>query len=103
MVNKKLILNLPSFINITVLKQKNENTNIYMYNKLHYININYIFTKNYEYNIETNSIIIIKYKPNKNLIYIKKILNKFIKQLNLYFFFKIKFKGKSYRMRFYKR
>src|SRR5688572_2804796 len=102
-MEKKLILNLPPYIYLTILKQKNNFINLYLYNNTYYINI---YQKNIsicEYNIETNNLILAKYKPNKNIIYTTKIFNNFVKQLNIYFYFKIKFKGKSFRIRFYKK
>src|SRR5690349_14070160 len=40
---------------------------------------------------------------NKNSVYNINYLNKFLKSIDAYFFFKLKFKGKGYRIRFYKK
>lgn len=103
-MNNKITLNLPPYINVIIFKQKNNNLNIYLYNKLYFIYLNNLNNKNYyKYDNETNSLTIIKLLPNKNMFYMINFLNQFLKSLNIYFFFKIKFKGKGYRIRFYKK
>ena len=103
-MNSKITLNLPPYINIIIFKQKNNDLNVYLYNKLYFIYLNNLTNKNfYKYDSETNSLSIIKLKPNKNMICMVNFLNQFLKSLNVYFFFKIKFKGKGYRIRFYKK
>lgn len=103
-MNNKITLNLPPHINIIIFKQKNNNLNIYLYNKLYFIYLNNLNNKNYyKYDNETNSLSIIKLIPNKNNFFMVNFLNQFLKSLDIYFFFKIKFKGKGYRIRFYKK
>lgn len=103
-MNNKVTLNLPPYINIVIFKQKDNNINIYLYNKLYFIYLNNLIDKNYyKYDSETNSLTIIKLNPNKNNSQSVNFLNQFLKSLDIYFFFKIKFKGKGYRIRFYKK
>ena len=102
MILKNLFLNLniPLFFNIVGIKN-NKFIQIYLYENNFYFKIfiktNYIFI-----NKETNNLKIQnnKYYLNKK---IEKELKKFLTSLNSYFFLKIKFKGKGYKINFYKK
>jgi len=103
-MNNKIALNLPPYINIVILKKQNQCTYAYLYNYTNYMCLSLNNEKNlYKYDSETNSFNIMKLMPNKNIIFNINYFNKFLKSLNIYFFFKLKFKGKGYRIRFYKK
>jgi ribosomal protein L6P/L9E len=104
-MNNKITLNLPPFLNIKILNNNNKlNKIIYIYNNIYYIYFKINSKKNtIYYNFEINSINISLFIINKNIIKNTNYLSTFLKSLNIYFFFKIKFKGKGYRIRFYKK
>lgn len=95
-----LNINIPLFFSIIGIKN-NKNIQIYLYENNYYFKIlvktNYIFI-----NKETNNI---KIQNNDFMINkkIEKELKKFLISLNSYFFLKIKFKGKGYKINFFKK
>lgn len=100
-------LNIPPVINVVMLKNiKNENysenVNLFLYNKDKKILMS-LNKKKFWFDNETNSLSFKKkflnYEEKKN---INKITN-FMKSLDLYFYSKIKFKGKGFRIRFFKK
>ena len=100
-----LIINIPQNIKIIFwVKKLNKNLNIFLYNnnKKYKLNINTI-SNLIRFDVNTNSIIIY----NNNLNYTnKKVSNfffNFLKSWDVFFFSKIKFKGKGFRMRFFKK
>lgn len=104
----KLIINLPPKINIILWKNKKYNNciNFYVYNNNKKLILSSKVNKksnNLKLDINTNSIIIDRNFINHNNNKISKFLFKFLKSWDLYFFNKIKFKGKGFRMRFLKK
>jgi len=91
---------LPLYFNIILIKNK-INKNVFVYNNHYFLKIN-INNKNIFISAETNSLKIETKKPNKNILELKEF-NKFLKSINSYFYFKIKFKGKGYKISFYKK
>lgn len=100
---KNYNINLPSETKIILWKKKNKtNTNIYL------IKLNKKFKLTFwETNVKidkwTNSII---FEKNENYLYksnIKNNFEKFFNSWNLFYFNKIKFKGKGFRIKFFKK
>lgn len=96
-------LNIPISFNILILEDKKNKNNltIILYNQLYEIDLVYK-KKNIKIDLETYSIKIklnYDYDNNYNL----KIMNKFIKTFESYFFLKIKFKGKGFKIKFNKK
>jgi len=97
---EKLLIKLPVYFNILIIN-KNYSNDIYII----IFNDNFFFKtfkkndKGIFFDKKTNTIEIL----NNNIINKKNInnLNFFLKGLNYYFYNKIKFKGKGYKMRFY--
>ncbi len=79
-----------------ILIKKNKNY-IYIYNKIFYFTIVTKFNINVEEN--TNSIIIENFDSRKKKELEKKIIGTFIKTWSVYFFQKIKFTGKGYKIK----
>lgn len=79
-----------------ILIKKNKNY-IYIYNKIFYFTIVTKFNINIEEN--TNSIIIENFDSRKKKELEKKIIGTFIKTWSVYFFQKIKFTGKGYKIK----
>ena len=79
-----------------ILIKKNKNY-IYIYNKIFYFTIVTKFNINVEEN--TNSIIIENFDSKKKKELEKKIIGTFIKTWSVYFFQKIKFTGKGYKIK----
>ena len=79
-----------------ILIKKNKNY-IYIYNKIFYFTIVTKFNINVEEN--TNSIIIENFDSRKKKELEKKIIGTFIKTWSIYFFQKIKFTGKGYKIK----
>ena len=103
MINKILSINIPITFNIIVLenkKNKNDLT-IILYNKLYSITLisnkkkTKIDLESYSIKINNN----INYNNNLNF----KQINKFLKTFEFYFFIKIKFKGKGFKIKFNKK
>jgi ribosomal protein L6P/L9E len=96
-------INLPPHFNFKLIKnKKNEIYNILIYNEKKILNL--LINSNSIYiNINLNSIKFI-YKNIKieNVFNLKKFTN-FIKSWNYYFFKKIKFKGKGYKIKYLKK
>ena len=103
MIKNNLNLFIPLYLNIICLKNK-KFTYIYIYNNNYFLKISTEFHKIY-INGETNSIKLLQttfnYHIQKNHMEIKFL--KFLKSLNSHFFLKIKFKGKGYKINFYKK
>ena len=96
-------LNIPISFNIIILENKKNanNLTIILYNQLYTINL--IYNKNdIRINLESYSIKI-KLNYNYNNNYNLKILNNYIKTFENYFFSKIKFKGKGFKIKFNKK
>ena len=79
-----------------ILIKKNKNY-IYIYNNIFYFTIITHALTFIEEN--SNSVIIDNFDSKKKKELEKKIINNFIKNLNLYFFQKIKFNGKGYKIK----
>lgn len=103
MINKILSINIPISFNIIILenkKNKNDLT-IILYNKLYSITLisnkkkTKIDLESYSIKINNN----INYNNNLNF----KQINKFLKTFEFYFFIKIKFKGKGFKIKFNKK
>lgn len=102
---KKLILNIPINFNFLIIKNKyilNKSKN-----KIIIYDNNILFRLFLENNLKLNNNLNYFEYNNKYLnkfFYIQNnFLYKFLKKFNKYFFFKIKFKGKGYKLRFYKK
>lgn len=102
MINYSYI-NIPPVINNVILKNKTDNNiNMVIYNNNKKMIIS-LSEKKFKFDHETNSLLIIKnylnYEDKKNI----NKFNNFLKSWDMYFFNKIKFKGKGFRIRFFKR
>lgn len=101
MINYSYI-NIPPVIENIIFKDKNNNINMVIYNNNKKMIIS-LDEKKFKFDPETNSLLIIKnflnYEDKKN---INKFHN-FLKSWDMYFFNKIKFKGKGFRIRFFKK
>lgn len=102
-------INLPPKVSIIVTKKNNNNGNNNYYkiilqnsNKkfLFYVDIN---KSHFKFDKNTNSIIIEKNWLNQSNNKLCKFLIKFLKSWDSYFYSKIKFKGKGFRIRFLKK
>lgn len=102
-MQNNLNLFVPLYLNIIYFKNNNYNI-VYIYNNNYFLKL-CVDPNKILLNKETNSLKIIittfnQYKNKKN-IEIKFL--KFLKSLNSHFFLKIKFKGKGYKINFYKK
>lgn len=100
---KKIILNIPANIKIILWEKKfNNYVNINLFNENKNIilvsNKNKIFIDKW-----SNSIVLINKETQFYFTKINNILYKFFKSFNSFFFNKIKFKGKGFRIKFYKK
>jgi len=103
MINKIYSINIPISFNIIILENKKNNNDltIILYNKLYSITLVNakkkikIDLESYSIKIDTN----INWNNNLNF----KQINKFFKTFELYFFIKIKFKGKGFKIKFNKK
>src|SRR5690242_14240022 len=99
---KNSIIHLPTSFDIVCTKKKD--SNIYkfvMYNDIK--DISFAFNKeNFQFDKETYCIIIKKNKFDVKNKYNINYMRKFIKLFELYFFIKIKFKGKGFRIKILK-
>jgi ribosomal protein L6P/L9E len=93
---------LPLNFNFLIIKKFNKIILI-IFNNL--FNIKLLFKKknNLKINKNINTILYKNYSLNKNNFYLKNNFYKFLNKLNFYFFSKIKFKGKGYKIGFYKK
>lgn len=103
MINKTLSINIPISFNLIVLENKKNRNDltIILYNKLYSITL-VNNKKKIKIDLESYSIKInndINYNNNLNF----KQMNKFFKTFELYFFIKIKFKGKGFKIKFNKK
>lgn len=94
-----LNLNIPLYFNIVGIKNK-KFQQLYLYNNYYFFKI-VINNSDIFINKNTNSIKIKNISIKKNII--KNELKTFLKSLDSYFFLKIKFKGKGYKINFYKK
>ena len=98
---KKISVNLPPQFNVIILKKKNGCKQMfYCYNKMFYYKFS--FEKFY---FDNNLNTAIAFIDNKNEmdVFEKNVFKKFIKSLDCYFFLKIKFKGKGYKIKYSKK
>jgi len=107
---KDTIINLPLNLKIIAWKKLNcekinlNSINIFIYNKSKKFDF-FINTEKSNIQIDkwSNSIILNKKKINTNIIKFNNYFYNFIKSWDTYFFSKIKFKGKGFRIRFFKK
>lgn len=100
MITQYTYIFIPLYFNIILLKNKTSK-NVFIYNNYYFLKIN-VNDKNIFINSETNSLKIELKRPNKNVCELKEF-NKFLKSINSYFYFKIRFKGKGYKISFFKK
>ena len=100
-MNQYYSINIPK--NIKIVVWKNENNYKIMLLSDHKI-IKLFFSKN-SIKIDKWSNSIVVYKNNESITaeLIKKKMDNFLKSLSVYFFTKIKFKGKGFRIKFFKK
>lgn len=98
-----LKLNFPLNYNIIIIKNIfiNKKYNIIIYNKTTFFKI--FINKNLKINNNLNFIEYKNYCFKNNFYIINYIINSYLSNLNKYFFLKIKFKGKGYKIGFYKK
>ena len=103
-MNKFITLNLPCNIKTVVWSnsKNKELININIINNTKILKIN-VLKKNCFFDRWFNSLIINNNKIEKNNIRLSNLLNLFFKSWDKYFFNKIKFKGKGFRIKFYKK
>lgn len=101
---RNLVLNLPQNINIIIWKNKNI-FNLFLYNKTKFYKLSVNFDKKNQikWDNNTNSLTFLENILEKNENKISKKFFNFFKSWDLFFFKKIKFKGKGFRMRFFKK
>jgi ribosomal protein L6P/L9E len=99
---KHINIIIPPQFDIIVLKKKNDLI-INLYNKNYNFSFFIDYKKNYFFLNKFNNIIKINNKNVfNNQILINSTLNKFLKLIDIYEFIKIKFKGKGFKIGFYK-
>lgn len=102
-MEKRIVLNIPTSIKIVLWKNKNI-FHFFLYNKNKKFSF---YTKSDEssffLDIWSNSIVFDKKVLNDSPIMFNKLIHKFFKSWEIYFFTKIKFKGKGFRIRFFKK
>jgi ribosomal protein L6P/L9E len=99
---KNINIILPPQFNFIILKNKN-NIKINLYNTNYKFNIFLKNNKSFIFTNKYNNILKIEHKKiinNQNLI--NSSINSFLKLLDIYKFIKIKFKGKGFKIGFYK-
>lgn len=97
-------LNIPISFNIICLKKKNNKfINIFIYNNIYFFKL-VIETKLFFINKETNNIKILTTTTHlqKDINNLSTLFYKFLKSINVYYYIKLKFKGKGYKINFYK-
>ena len=96
----KVFICLPPNINVTMLEKKTSTT-LYIYNKTCFYKISTSEgTQQIFLDKETNTISFLTFKKNPYTKLYTNLLHNFLFSLNYYFFTKIKFTGKGYRMAF---
>lgn len=101
---KYSLIHIPPIINVIIFKSNNyvKNINVFLYNSDKKIILSFNKRK-FKFDPETNTLVVerrfLNYEDRKN---INKFHN-FIKSWDMYFFNKIKFKGKGFRIRFFKK
>ena len=101
MVDKKVVLNFPPQFDIINLKLKGKSKNLfYCYNKTYYYKFS---AKHFYFDEETNSAVISFKTKIECTSFFTNFFKKFIKSVDCYFFLKIKFKGKGYKIKFFKK
>ena len=99
----KVFICLPPNINVTMLK-KQSSTILYIYSKTYFYKISETEgTQKLFLDKETNTISFLTFKKNPYTKLYISLLHNFLFSLNYYFFTKIKFTGKGYRMAFRKK
>jgi len=101
----KIILNLPMTINIVIWLKKTTNVvHIYLYNNTKEFKF-YIKNENsvIKFDKNTNSLLLEKNWLNEHNNKFSNFINNLLKSWDFYFFSKIKFKGKGFRIRFLKK
>jgi ribosomal protein L6P/L9E len=99
----KVFICLPPNLNITMIKRKLSIT-LYIYNKTYFYKISETEgTQNIFLDKETNTISFVTLKKNPYTKLYVSLLHNFLFSLNYYFFTKIKFTGKGYRIAFRKK
>ena len=106
MITRVYSINIPITFDIIVYENKNNKNDltIILYNKIYSLTIVNI-RKKIKINLESYSILINKINSSdneKNNLHFKQI-NKFLKTFEFYFFIKIKFKGKGFKIKFNKK
>jgi ribosomal protein L6P/L9E len=90
---------LPVIFNFLCLKTKNEKTvHVFVYNNIMFLKLK-INTKNLFLHKETNNIKLLFDECDNNSIFMNNTINKFLKELHMYHYIKIKFKGKGYKIK----
>lgn len=98
------ILNIPVCFNIICIEMKdNKLIKIFIYNNTYFFKL--VIKKELLFlNKNTNTIKIIKRQPEsyKHIYNSSLIFFKFLKSINIYYYVKLKFKGKGYKINFYR-
>jgi hypothetical protein len=98
---KKISVNFPPQFSMIVLKKKNKTSQLfYCYNKIYFYKFSF---EKFIFDVNLNSITAIIDNNNELDIFEKNVFKKFIKSLDCYFFLKIKFKGKGYKIKYSKK
>lgn len=101
MVKKQWSLYIPVSFNLIVLTNKKKSLTIILYNKN--ISMNFAFSKNnVKIDLNTYSLKLLKINKTNNNYNFKEI-NKYFKTFEIFFFIKIKFKGKGFKIKFNKK
>lgn len=97
-----LKINIPFYFDIFIIKNNN-NLKLILCNNKHTISLSIDNSINFYINNNTNSLIMEKNSYNFKNNLTKNVLENYIKLLNTYFFIKIKFKGKGYKIKIFKK
>lgn len=100
---KNIILNIPYTIKILLWKKCNNNfINIFLINSDKKLILTF-FKKSIFIDKWSNSVILLNNKINFNSVKINNLVLNFLKSWDKYFYNKIKFKGKGFRIKFFKK
>ena len=94
--------NIPVNFNFIIIKNFNKMM-IIIFNQIFKFKIFFKKTKNLKINKNLNNIEYKNKNLNNNFYYLNNNFYKFLEKLNKYYFLKIKFKGKGYKIGFYKK
>lgn len=101
-MRSNFLINLPKNIKIIVLSvRKNNYKKIIFLNKTKKMVI--VYKNDIIFDKWSNSLILLKYIKNNDKLRLENKLNIFLNSLNIYFYSKIKFKGKGFRIKFFKK